>query len=392
MFRMAVGHSDDIDVERALDAVLEECDAALKGATPRAGLLLASWDSDSQAQIDRIRGRYPGIELAGATAAGEMSSVLGFSEDSVALALFASDAVDVVAGMGRDLAGDPIAAIRRAVEDARGKSDLPPSLCIAMSTIGPVEASVILEALREALGPDVPILGGGAAPRDPASNPTSTVGAGRLITGDVVADDAIAVLLFCGPLAISYGVHTGWRGVGPRALVTGVSPDSVTEIDGRPAIEFYERYLGTAEPAIANPLAVFDAQGSDRFYLRTPLAYDQATGCVTFFGGIPDGSSVQLTVAATDEIFEGARASIADALRTFPAGRTPEAALIFSCATRRFLLGTRAGREIEVVRDALGLAMPVAGVYCLGEIAPMVAGDPSQFHNATLVSILLGSA
>ena len=45
-----------------------------------------------------------------------------------------------------------------------------------------------------------------------------------------------------------------------------------------------------------------------------------------------------------------------------------------------------------MVRDALGLGTPVAGVYCLGEIAPMVAGDPSRFHNATLVSILLGSA
>ena len=391
MFRMAVGHSDDIDVERALDAVIEECEAVLGGAIPSAGLLLASWESDHQVLIDRIRGRYPGIQLAGATSAGEMSSVIGFSEDSVALALFASDTVEITAGMGQDLARDPIEAIRRAVADARSRSDLPPSLCIAMSTIGPVEASVILGTLREALGPDVPILGGGAAPRDPASNPTSTVGAGRLITGDVVTDDAIAILLFCGPLALSYGVHTGWRGVGPRALVTGVSPDSVTEIDGRPAVDFYEKYLGTAEPAIANPLAVFDAQGSDRFYLRTPLAYDQATGCVTFFGGVPDGSSVQLTVAATDEIFEGARESIADALRTFPAGRTPEAALIFSCATRRFLLGTRAGREIEVVRDALGLGTPVAGVYCLGEIAPMVAGDPSQFHNATLVSILLGS-
>ena len=29
MFRMAVGHSDDIDVERALDAVFAECDAVL---------------------------------------------------------------------------------------------------------------------------------------------------------------------------------------------------------------------------------------------------------------------------------------------------------------------------------------------------------------------------
>ena len=391
MFRMAVGHSDDIDVERALDAVIEECEAVLAGAIPSAGLLLASWGADHQVLIDRIRGRYPGIQLAGATSAGEMSSILGFSEDSVALALFASDTVDITAGMGRDLARDPAAAIRHAVDEARAASDLPPSLCIVMSTVGPVEASVILGTLREALGPDVPILGGGAAPRNPSVNPTSGIGASLLIAGDVVTDDALAILLFCGPLAHSYGVHTGWRGVGPMATVTAVSPDSVMEIDRRPATEFYERYLGTAEPAIANPIAVFDPRDAGQFYLRTPLAYDKATGCVTFFGAVPLGSTVQLTIAATDEIFEGARASIADALAAFPAGHSPEAALIFSCATRRFLLGTRAGREIDVVRDALGAATPVAGLYCLGEIAPMAAGDPSRFHNATLVSVLLGS-
>jgi len=392
MFRMAVGHSDDIDVERALDAVIHECDAGLRGATPKAGLLLASWDSDHGALIDRIRGRYPGIELAGATSAGEMSSVLGFAEDSVALALFASDAIDITAGMGRDLALDPGQACRRAVEEARAKSRLAPSQCIAQPTIGPVDASLILHALRTELGPDVPILGGGGAPRDPAVNPRSGDGASRQIAGDVVTDDAIAILLFCGPLSLSFGVDTGWRGVGPRATVTGVAIDSVAEIDGRPATEFYERYLGTVAPAIANPLAVFDTRDSARFYLRTPLAYDRDTGCVTFFGHVPDGATVQLTVAATEEIFDGARASIADALARFPPGRTPEAALVFSCATRRYLLGTRAGREIELVREVLGAATPVAGVYCMGEIAPMVAGEPSRFHNATLVSILLGSA
>ena len=225
----------------------------------------------------------------------------------------------------------------------------------------------------------------------PADDPRNGNDAGREIAGDVVTDDAIAILLFCGPLAMSYGVDTGWRGVGPMATVTSVTADSVVEIDGRPALEFYERYLGTVTPAIANPLAVFDVRDAPRFYLRTPIAYDQETGCVTFFGAIPDGAKVQLTVAATDEIFDGARASIADALATYPAGHTPDAALIFSCATRRFLLGTRARREIEVVRDALGMATPVAGVYCLGEIAPMAVGDSSRFHNATMVSILLGA-
>ena len=106
---------------------------------------------------------------------------------------------------------------------------------------------------------------------------------------------------------------------------------------------------------------------------------------------MPEGATVQLTVAAIDQIFDGARASITEALASFPGGRAPDAALVYSCATRRFLLGTRAGREIEVVREVIGPDVPIAGFYCLGEIAPLPAADTSRFHNATCVSVLLGA-
>ncbi len=97
-------------------------------------------------------------------------------------------------------------------------------------------------------------------------------------------------------------------------------------------------------------------------------------------------------MAGTDQIFEGAKASIADALAGFPDGARPDAALLFSCATRKFLLGTRAGREIELAREVLGDALPIGGIYCMGEIAPMASADGTRFHNATMVSVLLGSA
>jgi hypothetical protein len=97
-------------------------------------------------------------------------------------------------------------------------------------------------------------------------------------------------------------------------------------------------------------------------------------------------------MAGTDQIFEGSTASFADALASFPEGARPDGALLFSCATRKFLLGTRAGREIELAREAFGPAMPIGGLYCMGEIAPMASADGTQFHNATMVSVLLGSA
>src|SRR5689334_1617059 len=103
MFRMAVGHSDDVDPDTAVQDVLKECAASLGDVVPDAGLLFCSFDTDAAAALAGVRRRYPDIELVGSTSAGEMSSVLGFQEDSVALALFASDTVDFASGLGTGL-------------------------------------------------------------------------------------------------------------------------------------------------------------------------------------------------------------------------------------------------------------------------------------------------
>ena len=42
MFRMAVGHSDDVDLRGALATVFAQCDTGLGGETPRAGLLMST--------------------------------------------------------------------------------------------------------------------------------------------------------------------------------------------------------------------------------------------------------------------------------------------------------------------------------------------------------------
>jgi hypothetical protein len=177
--------------------------------------------------------------------------------------------------------------------------------------------------------------------------------------------------------------------VGPRGKATQSSGAAVQEIDGRPAIEFYERYLGRAEPAFANPLAVYE--DSDQFYLRAPIGHDADSGSILFAAGVPEGSTVQLTVAATDEIFQGTKSAVSKALEGYPQGAHPDAALLFSCAVRKLLLGTRTGTELELTREILGKSVPVFGFYCFGEIAPVDSPDLSRFHNETIVALLLGS-
>ena len=106
MLTAVVGHSEETDPAAVADEVLEQCRAKLGGTPARAGLLFAAIDFDHQVILDAIGRCYPGLELIGCTTDGEVSSELGFCEDSATLILFASDTVDITAGVGRGLSRD----------------------------------------------------------------------------------------------------------------------------------------------------------------------------------------------------------------------------------------------------------------------------------------------
>ncbi len=100
MLIAASGHSEDIDTLSAFAEVREQCEVVLKGKAPQAGLLFAGIDFEHQELLDEIYDAWHGIELIGCTTDGELSSCLGFREDSVSLLLFASHTIDFASGLG----------------------------------------------------------------------------------------------------------------------------------------------------------------------------------------------------------------------------------------------------------------------------------------------------
>jgi hypothetical protein len=386
MFRMVVGHSDDVDAAEAVAAVVAQCEAGLDGASPSAGLLFSTFTHDAESVAAGFSDAFPAAEIIGSTSLGEMSSVMGFQEDSITLALFVTDDVDITAGLGTGISEDRDAAARDAYEEAAGKTEREPRLCLITPSVAGLPGA-LLDSVRAAVGEGVTVVGGGAAPQAVSANPDSSR---QFYNGRVVAD-AIPMLLFSGPLVFSFGLEAGWTPVGKPGTITRASGPIVQEIDGEPALGFYERYLGAGTPPTsANPLAVFDGDAGD-FYLRVAFAHEEEPGALFVAGEVPEGSRVQLTVAVTEEIFEGARMAFQRALKAYPEGSTPGAALLFSCAIRKFLLGTRTGREFEIAQSELGTTMPICGFYSFGEIAPLEAGSPSRFHNETMVAVLLGT-
>src|SRR4029079_4231954 len=100
MFRMAVGHSTELDLDAALQEIFAQCDGSLEGVPAKAALVFATHDTDHGRLIERVAERYPGIAICGSSSTGEVSSRLGFEEDSIVVAVFASDVVEFAVGGG----------------------------------------------------------------------------------------------------------------------------------------------------------------------------------------------------------------------------------------------------------------------------------------------------
>jgi hypothetical protein len=405
MFRVATGHSIDPNSASAIAEVIDECKLSLNGELPQAGILFAAIDFDHALILKQIQNAFPGIELIGGTTNGEISSSMGFQQDSLILMVFASDEVEIKAGLGREVSKNPILTAKQAVEMAKAKISAQPQLCLTFPESLTSNGVLILEGLKQSLGEQIPIIGGMTAD-DYMFSQTY-----QFFQNEVLSD-AVPVLLFAGNLQFSSGVASGWTPIGKRSCVTKVDGNVVYEIDGQRALDFYQYYLG-ADKFAANyaihALAVFEESDSAsavsgmpvdeakglgllpvRFYMRAPSGYDNESGSVTFFSDIPEGATVQITDTSRENILQASEISLKEALTNFP-GKNPAAALLVSCAARRRILGTLTSEEYQLVKKHLPQTLPCCGFYAYGEIAPLTTKGQTQFHNKTFVTLLIGT-
>lgn len=128
-------------------------------------------------------------------------------------------------------------------------------------------------------------------------------------------------------------------------------------------------------------------------YLRASWGeVDEATGAVTFLAAVPSDARVCLTIADRDSILNGCSQSLSIAKSNLPPGAQPAAAVVFSCAARKLLLGTRTAEELKLIRAALAGPVAVCGFYGYGEMSPRMGdGTGAKYHNESFVTLLLAT-
>ena len=377
--RTAVAHTELTETSAAAAQLVATCKAKLNGNPAHAALLFAALDYDHELLLERILEEFPGVKLIGCTTDGEVSSELRFRQDSATLIVLSSETVRFAIGMGRQVDVDAKAAVEEAVSQASLEGESP-ELCITVPAGLVVSASEVMKHMSAKLGSEFPIVGG-VAGDDWRFQKTFQ------FCGSDVISNGVPVMLLFGELDYSIGVASGWSTLGSPAKATLTEGPRVRTINGKPAVQFYKKYLGehvTASPE--HPLAIVHEDGS--FALRAPIASEE-DGSILFVGDIPNGSTVQLTNATRQDILSASRNSIEDALASYP-GECPNGALLFSCAARKQLLGTKTDQEYALLEDKVS-GIETCGFYTYGEIAPHKRDKFSDFHNQTFVTVLLGS-
>jgi len=385
MFISAVGHSEDPDAQEALNEIREQCEKTLAGHKPKAGILYTAIDFEHEEVLNIIDKFWPDLELIGCTTDGEASSELGFCEDSIVLLLFASDTIDITAGIGEGLKDNTKTACREAVEMACAKSEKDSALCITLPDGLSSSGQLVVDCLVAELGRSIPLIGGTAGDQFQLQKTFQ-------FFGKRVLSDAVPVLLFSGPLEFSFSLGRGCSMVGDEATVTKSDGALLLEIDNISAADYYKKLFGEGTTnATELPLAVLSEDGKID-YLRTPAgAFDPETGSVPMFADIKEGSRIRPSTMSRDSLLADCNQAGVTVASEYPSGLHPSVALIFSCAGRKLWLGTRTQEEQSGLASILDSTIPSAGFYTYGEICPSTPiEDGAKFHNHSLVVALLG--
>lgn len=382
MITSVIGVSDDIDVSEAVKNVVQQCKDQLKGKKPHVGVLFTSiMEADFTEMLTEINRSFPGVQLIGCTTDGEIVPQLGFVEDAVALLLLSSEEVKFATAIACNISQNPEESFRAAFAECEKQLGMEAAFGITLPD-GLSTVSVPLDTIiQNTCGKAFPMFGGTAGDHFRLTRTYQ-------FFKDGVYSDAAPILLMAGVgLKVLSSIETGAEPIGDYYEITSFDKNIVYEINGKKASDFYEEILGHwvyKQQTLQFPLAVYE-KGEDECYLRDPLLVNKEDGTATFIGNFPANCRVRLTRVTPEDILSSA-SKANKSIFIDEDGKKPELIFVFSCTSRRHLLGSQTEKEVAELRLP-GRTSPFFGFYCYGEIGPVSPGQPIRFHNDTYVVV-----
>lgn len=243
-----------------------------------------------------------------------------------------------------------------------------------------VNGSDLVQGIKEMIPDNITITGGLAG--DGVRFSKTLVG-----LNCVPKERSIAAIGFYGAnLKVTSGTAGGWDPFGPERLITRSEGNVLYELDGKPALEIYKKYLGEYASQLPSTGLLFPLtirNGKNNNLVRTILAVNETHNSLIFAGNMPEGYYARLMKASFDGLIEGAERAAQESMQDHH-DSSPEFAILISCVGRKLVLNQRIEEEVDVIREIFGTSTALAGFYSYGEISPCYNSPGPELHNQTM--------
>jgi hypothetical protein len=206
-------------------------------------------------------------------------------------------------------------------------------------------------------------------------------------------DQCVAVGLYGEAISVSYGIGGTWDSFGADRIVTRAKNNVLYELDGKPALELYHRYLGKYAEGHPRAYMFFPlglrSKSLDNTVARSIISKNEEEQALILAGEVENGDRVRLMKANTERLLDGATEA---AIQARQANRNSSLAILVSCVGRQEVLGQRTEEELEEAQQALGENTLLTGFYSYGEFAPIsnkATKLRAELHNQTMAITVL---
>lgn len=226
-----------------------------------------------------------------------------------------------------------------------------------------------------------------------------------LITGGLAGDDArfektllianseakertlVAIGFYGEKLHVSSGCYAGWDEFGTERIITKSEGNVVYEIDNKPALELYKKYLGDQANELPSsglrfPLSIKKDNQDENATIRTLLAIDQEKQSLTFAGDVPANYIAKLMKTDIDGLIDGSEIA---ANKITKKNENTALGLVVSCIGRKLVMKDLVDEELEIIEETIGKNVHLTGFYSYGELAPFSDEIKTcELHNQTM--------
>lgn len=253
--------------------------------------------------------------------------------------------------------------------------------------------SLLVRGAQEILGKAFPIVGAG-------SSDNFYFKETRQYFNNKASNRTATALLLGGGARIGIGSDHGWRPLGKPRLADNTENNIIKTIDGKKASSIYEEYFGRDlkgffpdQPnalGFLYPLGIRSQKTGEDYILLAPVGI-LSDGSIVCPGDVPKEAEVHVMIGKKDFCKQAAYNAASQA-RDALSGIKPKVVIIFESMARQKLLGRETLQEIQIIRDVLGLDVPLIGMCSYGEIAPLKtleSGGEAHIQNGNIVILAI---